>query len=160
MEVLHESAISNLKRYAAEFDVVHHIEGIESDIGGFEIEKESYHFIVAVSSLEHLASVTEFDLTLHAMIEGTKNEGIHCIIISTNVTETILDSEEKIEPMYELNFDTDQLVSKLQQLYADWTLLKHTIKPYHTEIVRDGTAILLKGDVVTWAVQKNRRFAE
>jgi len=151
-----ESAIAKLYDYANEYGAAQHIDGIVSDIGSFAIERNAYDFIVAVSSLEHLASEEQFDRVLLSMIEGTKDEGIHCFIISTNISETLLESGEQIDPMYELNFSTDSLTSKLQHYYADWKLLKHTIKPYHTEIAREGRQILLKGDVVTWAVQKQQ----
>lgn len=152
-----ESAIDNLIKNAEEYNVAERIKGVISDIGSFNIDRNAYDFIVAVSSLEHLASEDEFDNVLQALIDGTKEAGIHCLIMSTNVTETLLGSGERLEPMYEINFETDHLIAKLQHYYKDWSLIKHNIKPYETEIVREGRPIVLRGDVVTWAVQKNVR---
>jgi len=56
--------------------------------------------------------------------------------------------------MYELNFDTDHLLRKLQSFYSTWERLKQTVKPYEVEIERDGIRIALRGDVVTFAVRK------
>lgn len=65
-----------------------------------------------------------------------------------------MDSGEKIDPMYELNFETEYLIRKLQNVYKEWKLLKQTVKPYEIEIEREGQRILLRGDVVTWGGRK------
>lgn len=56
--------------------------------------------------------------------------------------------------MYELQFETDHLIRKLQGIYSKWEILQQTVKPYELEIERDGQRILLQGDVLTWAVRK------
>jgi tellurite methyltransferase len=68
--------------------------------------------------------------------------------------ETVMDTDEKIDPMFELIFDTTDLVEKLKSTYKDWVVLKHTVKPYPLQIMRDGRRILLESNVLTWAVQK------
>lgn len=109
--------------------------------------------IFSVFSLEHLDSKVTFDRVLEDVIRGTRKGGINCFIISTNITETLLEIDKKLDPMFELLFGTEEFIEKLQLLYREWTLVKHTVKPYDVEIKRDGRRILLHGDVVTWAVQ-------
>ncbi|MCI3919443.1 methyltransferase domain-containing protein [Paenibacillus sp. TRM 82003] len=150
-----ETAIDKLQVYSSEYGVRDKIACRLSDIGEYNIELERYDYICAVSSLEHLDTEITFDKVVAGMISGTKVGGINCIIASTNVTETIMESGEEICPMYELNFKTDYLINKLRNAYSDWSLLKQTLKPYEVEIERDGIRVLLRGDVVTWAVQKS-----
>ncbi|MNC73941.1 hypothetical protein D3C75_1252230 [compost metagenome] len=87
-------------------------------------------------------------------MSGTKASGINSFIISTNVSETNMESGERLDPMYELNFDTQYLLNKLQHMYRGWKCLKYSIKPYEVQIERDGAPILLHGDVLTWVVKK------
>lgn len=58
--------------------------------------------------------------------------------------------------MYELLFETSDLMHKLQGFYSDWKQLKYTVRPYQVEIDRDNQRVLLQGDVITWAVQKKK----
>ncbi|MBP1904773.1 SAM-dependent methyltransferase [Paenibacillus turicensis] len=145
-----ESAIHKLQLNAAKFNVTNKVECVLSDIANFSIEAGHYDFIFAVSSLEHLDCEYTFNNVVAKIMQGTKAKGINSFIISTNVSERNIDSGEKIEPMYELNFETHYLVDKLKSIYENWTCVKYDIKPYQIEINRDGIPILLKGDVLTW----------
>lgn len=149
-----ESAIDKLQSYSNEFGVREKLECTLCDIGDYSFERDPFDFIFAVSSMEHLDTEATFDRVLADMKNGTRAGGIHCIIISTNVTETMIDSGRAIDPMYELNFESEYLINKFQYVYAQWRVLKQTVKPYEVEIERDGKRILLRGDVVTWAVQR------
>ncbi|TLS52209.1 class I SAM-dependent methyltransferase [Paenibacillus antri] len=149
-----ESAVSILGKYANQYGVEEWIDRTQIDIGNFPIGFERYDYIFSVSSLEHLDSEATFDKVITNMIQGTKVGGVNCIIISTNVTETLIDSGTNVEPMYELNFETQYLIDKFQDAYRGWETLKQTTRPYDVEIEREGKRVLLHGDVVTWAVQK------
>lgn len=149
-----ESAITMLGKYANQYGVEEWIDSKQIDMGHFPIDFERYDYIFSVSSIEHVESEATFDEVVANMIHGTKVGGVNCIIVSTNVTETLLDSGISIEPMYELNFETQYLMDKLQEAYRGWGLLKQTVKPYDVEIEREGKRVLLRGDVVTCAVQK------
>lgn len=149
-----QSAIDKLKIYSSEFGVTDKIECRLNDIGDYLIDPNHYDFIFGVSSIEHLENEATFDKVVSDMISGTRVGGINCFIISTNVSETIIDSGNEIEPIYELNFETEYLIKKFQAAYVQWEILKLTVKPYEVEIEREGRRILLRGDVVTWAVQR------
>lgn len=147
-----ESAIQKLQLNAEKFNVTNKVECHLSDIANFFIEAGHYDFIFGVSSLEHLDCEDTFDIVIREIMQGTKIGGINSFIISTNVSERNIDSGEKIEPMYELNFETQYLVSKLKYIYEKWTCLKCEVKPYQIEINREGAPVLLKGDVLTWVI--------
>ncbi|MWC27028.1 class I SAM-dependent methyltransferase [Paenibacillus sp. MMS18-CY102] len=149
-----DSAITKLTHYAAQYGVTNTIQPVKSDIGRYRIEPDSFDYIVAVSTLEHVDSEEAFDRTLARMVHGTKNEGINYILISTNIREKHMASKQSLLPMFELLFDTDSLVHKLQSHYEGWTVLEQIVKPYALEIERNGECVLLESDVLIWAVQK------
>lgn len=144
-----------LKEYSQQFHVRDKIKPILSDISDVHIPDCYFDLIFSVYSLEHLDSESTFDHVVERIIEGTKSQGINCLIISTNIKETILDTGESLDPMYQLIFDTHYLIDKFESMYDGWKLLKHTIKPYSVEIMRDDRRILLESEVLTWVVQKN-----
>jgi 2-polyprenyl-3-methyl-5-hydroxy-6-metoxy-1,4-benzoquinol methylase len=149
-----ESAIAKLHEYSRQYGVEDRIFPVLSDISEYEIPAASFDFIFAVSALEHLESEEVFDAVLERMIKGTRPEGINAIVISTDIRETRLDTGEPTDPMYELMFDTDDLLRKFASIYKGWELLKRTVKPYAIEISRDGRTVLLESKVITWAVRK------
>jgi tellurite methyltransferase len=149
-----ESAIRNLEKYGRQYDVINSLETVISDISNFNILPDYYDYLFSVSTLEHLDSKVTFNQVLTRLIEGTREQGVHCLIINSNIRETVVETGAQIDPMFELLFDTELLLNTLRIMYKDWRLLKQTVKPYEIEIIRDGKKVLLKSDVVTWAVQK------
>jgi len=149
-----ESANEKLVQYSEQYSVSEKIQPVMSEISEYNIPTNYFDLTIAVSSLEHLESEKAFDEVIHNMISGTKTEGINCMIISTGVKESMLETGESIDPMYELLFETNHLIEKLEQAYQGWEKLKFTVKPYGVEIFRDDRRIMLESDVVTWVVQK------
>ncbi|WP_054028774.1 class I SAM-dependent methyltransferase [Bacillus sp. FJAT-28004] len=149
-----ESAIRNLEKYGQQYDVINSFETVISDISNFNILPNYYDYLFSVSTLEHLDSKVTFDQVLTRMIEGTREQGVHCLIINSNIRETVVETGSQIDSMFELLFDTELLFKNLSILYKDWRVLKKTVIPYEIEIIRDGKQVLLKSDVITWAVQK------
>lgn len=152
-----DSAITNLKKYSEQFGVEQVIQAEKSDIATFEISNQEYDFIVAVSSLEHLASEHQLDEVLQQMSHGTKSHGINCIIVNSEVEEINVETNEHMEPMMELNFSTPTMMEKLNQVYQDqeWKVLTSLVKPLKFQITRNGTTILLKTNAITYVVKKN-----
>lgn len=131
------------------------IHPILADISDYRISSNSFDYIFSVSAIEHLATEKDFDTLLDRMIAGTKAQGINCILISTGITETLVENGESLDPMFELLFETEALIHKLQERYRGWTILKQTVKPYEIEITREVRKVLLTSHVLTWAVRKN-----
>jgi tellurite methyltransferase len=150
-----ESAIRNLEKYSQQYNVSDQIVTVISDIKDFDILAKSYDFIISVSTLEHLDDMGTFNHVLTKMIEGTIENGIHCLIINSNIKEVEVERQIPRDPMFELLFETEELVNILSTHYKDWKILSKTIKPYKVSIVRDGKRVILSSDVLTWAVQRS-----
>lgn len=150
-----ESAIRNLENYGAAYGVADHLEPVVSDVKHFRVAPRSYDYVFAVSALEHLDSKDTFNHVLADMMTGTKERGIHCFIINSNVRERSADTGDLLDPMFEIVFDTEELLGILTSLYNGWRILKTTVKPYEIEISRDGRQVRLESDVVTWVAKKD-----
>lgn len=149
-----QSALEILKGYSNEYDVSKYIELTHSDIGDFKIVKEQFDYIVAVSAIEHVESEDKLTEVLTRMIEGTKPNGINCIIMNTNIEEIDIMTGENLEVLMELNLSTDRLQDYLIDFYKGWKILLTTVKPLQFNIERNGKNILLKADCLTYVVQR------
>lgn len=85
---------------------------MRSDIGDYKFQKEDFDYIVAVSSLEHLDSEETFEKVVQQMAIGTKANGINCIIVNSNLKETLLESNENLEALMEINLTTEEMLAK------------------------------------------------
>ena len=74
-----EMALSKLKQYSREHQVEHVINTQQADISDYKIPRNSFDYIVAASSLEHVKSEEMFKKTLRRMADGTKSGGINYI---------------------------------------------------------------------------------
>ncbi|ANS74200.1 hypothetical protein AWM70_06065 [Paenibacillus yonginensis] len=149
-----ESAVAKLQSYSRQYGVEDRIRPVLSDISAYPIAERYFDLIFSVSALEHLDSEANWSEVIKRMKQGTKPGGLNAIIMSTSVRETVEDTGDELDPMYELMFSTESLLQKLEGLYAGWEVLKQTVKPYAVQIKRDGRAIKLESDVVTWVVQR------
>ncbi|XEC93807.1 class I SAM-dependent methyltransferase [Paenibacillus tarimensis] len=149
-----ETALSKLKAYSKEYGVEDYIKTIGCDIGEYDICPNHYDMIVAVSTLEHVRSKDILESVLARMADGTKLNGVNCIIMNTNVKETDLMTGQKLDALIEVNMSTEQSRDILHQAYAGWDILKSLVKPLEFEIQRDGKPVLLKTDCVTLVTRK------
>lgn len=149
-----DSAINKLEQYSVEHGVREIIQPVISDIESFEIQKQEYDFIVAVSSLEHVQSVEDFETVVKRMAEGTKMNGINCIIINTEVEEIDIEANAKLEALMEINLSTEEMLIKIKDIYLDWEVIETIIKPLEYNITRNEKSILLKTNAVTFIVKK------
>ncbi|MDY7222614.1 hypothetical protein [Halalkalibacterium halodurans] len=88
------------------------------------------------------------------MASGTKNEGINCIIVNSEVEEIDISTNEKLDAMMEVNMKTKDMLSKLRQSYNGWEIVNQLVKPLEYKIVRDERDVLLKTNAITFAVKK------
>jgi hypothetical protein len=88
------------------------------------------------------------------MANGTKQDGINCIILNTNVKEIDLLTNECLEALIEVNMTTDQSWELLQSIYADWEPINSLVKSLEFEISRNGKPLLLSSDCITLVVKK------
>lgn len=49
---------------------------------------------------------------------------------------------------------TEQMITKLKEIYIDWKVINLLVNPIEFEISRNGKPVLLKTNSITFAVQK------
>jgi SAM-dependent methyltransferase len=152
-----EQALSKLISYSRIYHVEPHILPVQADIGDYPITPNEYDFIIAVSSLEHVKSKEILHQVLRDMAEGTKDDGIHCIIFNTNVKEVDIETKLCLEPSIEVNMTTSESMALLENHYEAWEKVNIFVKPLKFEIIRDGRPVLLTTDCITYTAKKATR---
>ncbi|WP_336046969.1 class I SAM-dependent methyltransferase [Solibacillus ferritrahens] len=150
-----DSAIQKLRQYSKEYRVEEVIVTKKADIGSFKINKNEYDLIVAISSLEHVQSEIALDKTIQQMVDGTQNNGLNCIIVNSEVTETDVETNEKLNALMEINLSTKDMMKKISSFYIGWEVLKSEVKPLEYNIIRNGKPVLLKTNAISYIVRKN-----
>lgn len=149
-----DSAIERLIQYSEQHHVADLINPYKMDISDFIIHPEEYDYIVAVSSLEHVDSQQTFEKVLRHMGEGTKSDGINCIIVNTEEEEIDKKTGEHRDVLVEVNLSIKQTMRILRKIYKNWEELLVVTKPLEFEIRRQGRPVLLKMKAITFAVRK------
>ncbi|WP_440895727.1 class I SAM-dependent methyltransferase [Amphibacillus sp. Q70] len=147
-------ALSKLEQYSKMYQVDQVIETVKADIGHYQITKNEYDLIIAVSTLEHVETEAIFESVIKQMALGTKTGGINCLIVNSQVEEFDLESNRTIDAMMEVNLKTETMINKLNQIYVGWEVLNQLVKPLEYKIIRNGKEILLKTNAITYVVRK------
>ena len=142
-----EMAVDKLNFYSSEYGVSDRINGIVSSIDG-------YDFILSVSSLEHINSENAFINKLYEICNGIKENGVVCLIVNSEVSETDKQSGKPLEPQFEVNLKTDKLVSLFQYVFNGWQVFKTTVVNQRYDIPRNDCIADLTTNVVTCVVRK------
>lgn len=150
-----EMAVDKLNFYSSEYGVSDSINGIVSSIDDFEIKKNGYDFILSVSSLEHINSENAFINKLYEICNGIKENGVVCLIVNSEVSETDKQRGKPIEPQFEVNLKTDKLVSLFQYVFNGWQVLKTTVVNQRYDIPRNDCISDLTTNVVTYVARKS-----
>lgn len=152
-----DSALNKLKEYSKEYHVEEVIRTEKADIGNYEIKPNEYDFIVSVSTLEHVKSEAIFEEVVEKMAEGTKDNGVNCLIVNSELEEIDLETNVKLDALMELNLSTEDMINKLSSIYSGWELLKTIVNPLVYNITRNEKPVLLKTNAITYVVRKNVR---
>lgn len=147
-------AIEELKNNSIEYNVENSINGIVSSIDDFNIEENHYDFILAVSALEHINSEEAFESKLEEIQRGTRQNGIVCMIINSEVNEKNKETCETIVPQFEVNLKTSELAEMLKNIFSDWEVLKQTVVSQRYDIPRENCIADLSTNVVTIVARK------
>ena len=147
-------AIEKLQENAAKYGVKRKIQGIISGIDEFSIKENSYDLILAVSALEHMDGVESFAAKLHAIRKGLRPGGIVCLIINSGVTEQDRSSGEPLQPQFEVNLPTNELLTLLHRVFAGMEVLKQTVVHQEYDIPRQSSVSHLNTDVVTFVARR------
>ena len=146
-------AIEILKKNSKEYNVEHRINGIVKPIEKFKIEKGSYDLILAVSALEHIDSESHFSDKLCEIAQGIRKGGIVCLVINSEVTEVDIENGKVLEPNFEVNLKSDQIMTYLDEFFEGWAVIKKIIANQEYEIPRDGKTSKLSTNVITFVAR-------
>ncbi|WP_368906910.1 class I SAM-dependent methyltransferase [Bacillus wiedmannii] len=149
-----DSALTKLQIYSKEHDVFEVIKTEQAAIENYYIQPDTFDYIVAISSLEHIQSEEDLKNVLHSMKKGTKTGGINCFIINSNIQEIDLHTDEKLDALIEINLPTEDMIHLLKSIYKEWQEIKLEIKELAYDIVRNERDIQLKTNAITFVVQK------
>ena len=149
-----ELAIEKLNENARQYGVAGSIQGIVSSIDDYEIKADSYDLIMAVSALEHIASREAFEEKLIDIRNGVRIGGAVCLIVNSGVTEHDKATGEELHPQFEVNLPTLEMQHLLEETFAGWKIMKHTVVHQKYDIPRQHGLAELETDVVTYVVRK------
>jgi len=149
-----ELAIAKLNENARQYGVENCIRGIVSSIDDYEIDADSYDFIMAVSALEHIASSSAFEKKLIEIRNGLRHSGIACLIVNSGVAEHDKATGQELPPQFEVNLPTRQMQDLLENTFADWQVIKHTIVHQKYDIPREIGIADLETDVITYVARR------
>lgn len=88
------------------------------------------------------------------MICGTKTNGTNCIIIGSNIQEVNLENGQELDPMFEVNLSTEKMLDLLVHQYTEWEVQQQFVKQLEYEIERNGQAVKLTIDCITFVAKK------
>ena len=149
-----EYAIDKLNENSVNYGVNLNINGIVSSIDDFCIQEKHYDFILAISALEHINSVSAFTDKLIEICNGTKKDGIVCLIINSEINEINKETGQSLVPQFEVNLKTEELLNLLGSTFDGWKILKNTIRTQKYDIPRKNCVADLATDVVTFVARK------
>ena len=148
-----ELAIEKLNENAQQYGVAGNIQGMVSSIDDYEINADSYNLIMAVSALEHIASRAAFESKLVEIRNGLRIGGVACLIVNSGVMEHDKATGEELPPQFEVNLPTCEMQRLLEQTFAGWQIIKHTVVHQKYDIPRTNGLAELETDVVTYVVK-------
>ncbi|NJJ41538.1 class I SAM-dependent methyltransferase [Paenibacillus apii] len=147
-------AIDKLRNYAKEYNVNNFIHAEVADAEFYEIKPDYFDYIIACSCLEHVSDITAFRSVIQRMIDGTRIEGVHCIQMSTEVTEFDIETGEEAEGEIELNLKADEAFQILSELYIDWEIIIQRKLPQRIYEQKGDREIEFKGQWITFSARK------
>lgn len=151
-----ETALSILIENARNYDVEQFIAPVHADAEHFLITPDSFDFIVACSCLEHVSTEEALIKVLNGMQTGTRKDGVHCILMSTEVRELDLRRKAEEEGNIELNLGTDKAFEVLHLLYKDWEILKSFAVPQKIIERKRGREIEFKSNWITFVARNSK----
>lgn len=149
-----EIAIEKLIENATSYGVASSINGVVSTIEAFEIVNNRYDLVLAVSALEHTENKQVFIDKLVEIRDGVKDNGIVCLVINSQISERNKETGDKLFPQFEVNLQTDEMLSILKSVYCGWEEIKLTTSVQQYDIPRGKIISELKSNVITLVARK------
>jgi cyclopropane fatty-acyl-phospholipid synthase-like methyltransferase len=142
------SALQQLHAYAQDEQVHECIIPIQADVEKFEITEEKYTFIFSVSCIEHVSSTESFKQVIKRIQNGTAAHGINCLMLYSNVRWIDMKNNKDIEPLVELNLNTQETLSLLKKRYNTWGIQKLYVKPWKADMIQEGKHISFEASCI------------
>ena len=147
-------AIEILDQNAAEYDVCKFINGMVATIEDFSIEQDSYDLIMAISALEHVDSKKSFISKLEQIKQGVRSGGVVLLIMNSQVKEINANTLEELEPQFEVNLSTTEMLELLDDIFFEFTVIKKNIVTQEYDIPREDIISRLYTNVVTYVARR------
>lgn len=149
-----ELAIEKLCANAEKYGVSAGIRGTVCPIEKYPVREEYYDLTLAISALEHVDSEKSFILKLREIQTGTRKDGVVCLVVNSQVTETDKSTGAEMPAQFEVNLSTEKLLTILRQIFADWTILKSSVQSQQYDIPREWGTVSLTSNVVSFIARK------
>ena len=149
-----EIAIEKLIENATSYGVASAINGVVSTIEAFEVVKNRYDLVMAVSALEHTENKQVFIDKLIEIRDGIKDNGIVCLVINSQISERNKETGDNLFPQFEVNLQTDEMLSILKTVFCGWEEIKLTTSVQQYDIPRGKIISNLKSNVITLVARK------
>ncbi|MGO4110072.1 class I SAM-dependent methyltransferase [Paenibacillus sp. YAF4_2] len=149
------SAITILRENAIKYNVYDNLVPIIKDVEDYQIEPQFYDYIIACSSLEHVATEDVLRSVFTRMIEGTKPDGINAILMNTEVEEVDCETGEVSEGLIELNLKTDEALELMKDCYTGWEIVVERFMPQSINEIKYGKSIEFRGNWLTFIVRRS-----
>lgn len=149
-----EIAIEKLNENAKMHDVDKIIHGTVQSIEEYQIEKEKYDFIMAISAVEHINSRVAFEQKLIEIKNGIRQKGIVCLVINSDVQEFDKETKHELEAQFEVNLPTEELRVVLQDIFRNWEVIKYITQEQQYDIPRESGICELRTKVVTLVAKR------
>ena len=152
-----EIAIDKLDQNAVEHGVEKSINGIVKAIEDYEILPDTYDLTMVISALENSDSEGSFIRILKQICAGTKDNGVVCLVINSEVNEVNAATGEALDPQFEVNLPAAEIDNILDRIFQDWKVIKRTVVDQEYVIPRDDIQSRLTTKVITFVAQKGDR---
>lgn len=147
-------ALERLKSNARHYQVSSKINLILSSADSFEIQKEKYDCILAVSVLEHLESRETLLLKLRQIRDGLTQGGIFILIMNTDIIE-VNGAGIQVSPMFEINLKTEEAAEYCEGMFRDgFELIKKHSAPQTYPVARNSGTNKLTSSVLTYVFKR------
>ncbi|MCR5117658.1 MAG: class I SAM-dependent methyltransferase [Lachnospiraceae bacterium] len=147
-------AIEKLNDNAKAHGVSERINGIAGTIEDFEIAKDEYDFIMAVSALEHVESEERFLCALGSIRDGVRENGVVCMVINSEVSECDSVTKEPLEAQFEVNLSADKVLAYVDEVFRGWKVIKRTVSRQEYDVPRETAVSRLSTKVVTCVAKR------
>lgn len=147
-------AIEKLLKNAAEHNVSSHINGITKSIEEYEILKDSYDLIMAISALEHVDSQESFLRKLSEIRDGVRKNGIVCLVVNSDVEEMCVETRESMDAQFEVNLPSETIRAVLGECFCNWEILKASVVSQQYDVPRESCTSRLNTNVITYVARR------